>query len=62
MTITDIVSLIIILIVLSTIIFFSYVFPHIKYKGHAKCSSCYMVKKAKRLTKDYKKEKNKNKD
>ena len=50
MTLTDVIILIIVLILLGFIIFFSFIFPRIKGEN-AHCASCPVVKKAKRTKK-----------
>ncbi len=55
MSAIDIIILIIAILLVSAIIFFSYIYPRLKGESPT-CASCPAVKKSKRLVKDYKKE------
>jgi hypothetical protein len=57
----DIVVLVITILLVSAVVFFSFVLPKIRHENST-CASCPSVKRAKRLVKEYKKAKDKKKD
>lgn len=60
MSLIDIVILIITLVIVGLVIYFSFIKPHISGVPR-QCSSCPVNKKGKRLVKDYKKSKQQSK-